>query len=251
MRFSYSIILLLFISCSNLTDPASKICSYIDALNNIKTIQYTSATKASPAYDTNSYIIKDTIIWEASINELDSAIGAKIRLLHYKTLRIENCYDYDYEIHFNWGDSTVEIRDCNKYPEFRNPLTPINIRTKALLEYSLKSEEARIKTFSLNSKISAVEITFNGVEVRFLGLNADEFKKGDSLKSRFVVWFDNVNKLPFKFISLQRWQKYEEEILSMKINKSFNKDIEALNSIPDYFTIQEYYPGKKKMIFKN
>jgi len=218
----------------------------IAELDKIETFQYTEISLGTAAFDTTNLVSEYLKKVIGVKNENDTIKGFNYYLYWIDTTKVSSIYDYDFKVELNWYSKKAELTDLSKYSDMRKDLYgPFYITARTLFNFALTSNQADFEIKREDQDTLVFDILFKENRFEFNGkVVRKQGRKGYS-SSIYTVWLDKKNYLPFKIYRKQGHHASIRRILKYEINKQSHIKINALESIPDNFTIREFGRGSQ------
>ena len=212
-------------------------------LDKIKSATYFSIGTGTPPGDTSTlhtyYHFKKEFV-----NPADTFIGAAFAWFNIDdTSKMYLCYDGNASIHFNNDSKTISIDSfkTSSLP-FRMIGEPFFHQARSLIKYALNTHDSI--TTDLHDFGDSVKFTLFAPDkiINFFGrpyISDNTFLSKDEQYSKFEMWINKSDDLPYKMRSKYSYSSSMEECRNVEFNKSRLEDlIPSRYFLPD-FTIKE------------
>ncbi|MCK5168483.1 MAG: redoxin domain-containing protein, partial [Bacteroidales bacterium] len=201
----------------------------------IKSASYYEKFSASAPYDTLMVHTYERLK-KMYINPEDTFIGAGYSSAFIKdSLKYNFCYDGNFNIRFNWENSSVQI-DTLIGEDIHRPMAPFFIYTRSLLDYvvdNYDSVQVSIKNLIDTLKVN---IYIKGKVVEFY-TGKPIIRYDSELASKYVLWINTKTNLPFKVDRNMPHQKTVNSISNLKYSYETPQKFNAASLIPVEFKI--------------
>jgi len=214
-------------------------------LEQIKSATYYSTISAYSPGDNSAYGIQYSYFKEY-INLSDTSVGASfVKLMQSDTTRMEYCYDGRIRAWVNWDERTYVTDDFQNNPwPFRVIMPPFVTKAKSIIQYALATKDSiMINTQDFGDSL-LFNITIYDHVVEFVGkLPVYETPLGSMIgeTSRYEIWVDKSNDLPYRIIREMPHNSSDEVISNVKLNTLRIDD----------FNVSEYFPADFKHYTQN
>ncbi|TAJ12586.1 hypothetical protein DMA11_12310 [Marinilabiliaceae bacterium JC017] len=146
-------------------------------------------------------------------------------------------YDGTIQTKVNWKDYCFKTNDFSNNPwPYRTVMAPFFAKTKALIEYVLRTEDS-LQIDSIIDKNNVVyKISIVNERIEFVGrlpIHINELGSNEGIVSEYVLYVNKKTNLPFKLQRTLPSNTMIEEISHLKIN----------HLIKDSFSISNYIPS--------
>jgi thiol-disulfide isomerase/thioredoxin len=163
------------------------------------------------------------------------------------TLKLNYCYDGSMATSVNWDEETIRIDSFVEYKNlsFRPVIAPFFANIKGIIKYILNNSDSsslNIQDFGDSIQISLVIfekiVEINGKPMIFKSPN-------NNIVSRYDVWINKSNNLPFRMRRKMPHQTSFETCSNIHLNMGTEEEFIAANYIPAEFRIVSR--GKEEM----
>jgi len=213
-------------------------------LNEIQTAEYYTQTTMK---DVRNAVPVRTINRYAKIftNPADSLFGARYILSFSKySASYDMCYDGRYFVDFEWKDKIAHI-DTLTNKSSPGLIAPFFIRARSLLDYTITHKNNVKITHDDFEDSARIKLYIPEKTAYFTRLTPLIIHSPNKF-SRYVLWINKANNLPYKLIRNLPDQQYSEECSDLKIDKETNRDFDAIQKIPEDFSILSAAEKQKK-----
>ena len=215
-------------------------------IDKIESFEYIVISKATAAFDTTEFVSEYLGKVIGVKNNRDSIIGFSYISYWIDTSKVYSIYDFDYKVNFNWNSKSAEITDFSRHLDLRqNNSAPFYIKARTMFDFALHGNQAEFNIIKNNQDTIVFDIHFSRNRYEFQGKTVVKQGRPGYAWSTYRVWIDKKTHLPFKVLRKHEYQKSELEIKSFKLNTRSNLRIDALECIPDNFSIHEYGKSRK------
>jgi len=218
----------------------------IAEIDKIESFEYIEISKGTAAFDTTEFVSEylSKVIGVSNIQ--DTIIGYNYISNWRDTSKVYSVYNFDYEVNFNWDSKSVEIIDYSEHLDLRlTNYAPFYVKARTLLDFGLYGNQAKLNIESNTNDTIVLFINFPKNRYEFQGKIVSKQSRDGYAWSNYTVWIDKKSFLPVKILRKNEYHKSIREILSYKINSRPNYKINALESIPENFSIYEYGKSRK------
>ena len=221
-------------------------------IDKIKYASYFSSNYASAPYDT-LFIRSLSEQTEEYYNPNDTVIGESyVTTLHYEGKKTSMIYDGKADTYIDWQENRITI-DSVKYKTSRSNTPQFYGKIKTIIKYALETHDSiivDIKDFKDSVKFSLYipRKTIEFYEKPYI-MDDPSLKENEEF-SRYDIWINRTNDLPFKLRRNMPHQTTLQIIKNVEFNKKKIEDFKALDYFPKDFAIGKQVPKKDDLLGK-
>jgi len=241
LMFILMISFILMSSCTSTGDKDAYLRKVLANLEQIRSATYYATVSAYSPGDSTPYAVQHSYFKEY-INLSDTSVGASfVKLMQSDTTKMEYCYDGRTRSWVNWDKRTYETDDFQNNPwPYRVVMPPFITKAKSIIQFALETKDSiMIDTQDFGDSV-LFDITVFDHVVEFVGkLPVYETPIGSKIGeiSRYEIWVDKSNDLPYRIIREMPHNSSNEVISNLKLNTIRIEDLIASEYFPADFTL--------------
>jgi len=232
---------ILMSSCTATMDKDAYLRKVFANLEQIRSATYNATVSAYSPGDTTAYAVQHSYFKEY-INPSDTSVGASfVKLLQSDTTEMEFCYDGRIRAWVDRDDKTYVIDDFQNNPwPFRVVMPPFITKARSIIQFALETKDSILIDMQDFGDSVMFNITIYDHAVEFVGqLPVYETPLGSKIGeiSRYEIWVDKSNDLPYRIIRDMPHNMSNEVISNLKLNEIRLEDFNASDYYPSDFTL--------------
>ena len=250
-KFAFPILLLLsiFNSCKEDYSSTKYLEKVLSELEQIQSASYSQIAQGWAPGDTSAYATYYRYFKEYN-NDADTAIGASyVSLMQMDTNQLSFCYDGNMRAIVYENDKSIVI---DSFKLVKLPFRPVNAPffnyTKNIIKYALETKDSiTLQIEDLKDSVHMKLAIFENKQVEFHGkafYNKNPFSFDEDI-SRYEIWIDKSNNLPYKVYREQSHDISSRTISNIKLNKLDIKNFRATDFFSSDYKITPYRIGKR------